>query len=52
LIEEASFYHFIAELSSKDFGQSFDRQIEVGSSRVEGWQTKPSQGGYYVAEAI
>jgi hypothetical protein len=31
LIEEASFYHFIAELSSKDFGQSFDGQIEVGS---------------------
>jgi len=34
LIEEAGFYHFIAELGSKDFAESLDRQIEVGSGRM------------------
>ena len=30
LIEEAGFYHFIAELGPKDFGERFDGEIEVG----------------------
>ena len=34
LIEEAGFNHLIAELSSKDFGESFDGEIEVGSGRM------------------
>jgi hypothetical protein len=34
LIEEAGFFHFIAEPSSKDFGESFDGEIEVGSGRM------------------
>jgi len=29
LTEQAGLFHFIAELGSKDFGESFDRQIEV-----------------------
>ena len=31
LIEEAGFYHFIAELGLEDFGERFDGEIEIGS---------------------
>jgi len=34
MIEEASFNHLIAELSSKDFRESYDGEIEVGSGRM------------------
>ena len=31
LIEECGLFHLLAELGSKDFGEGFDGEIEVGS---------------------